>query len=31
MTILVGIKELHVVNSLQIDVLVSEVELTTME
>ena len=31
MTILVSIKELHVVNSLQIDVLVSEVKLSTVE
>ena len=30
-TILVCIKEIHVINSLQINVLVSEVELTTVE
>ena len=30
-TILVGIKKIHIVNSLQINVLVSEVELTTVE
>ena len=30
-TILVGIKKIHVVHSLQINVLVSEVKLTTVE